>query len=60
MELSTPVSGLVSEESQDSCANMSLPLAVVLGIGWSTSQCSIIFPSSLKRQMSTPAMLNVL
>jgi hypothetical protein len=35
--------------------NMSLPLAVTSGTGWMTSQCSMIFPSSLKRKMSTAA-----
>jgi hypothetical protein len=46
--------------SQVSWENMSLPLAVVSGTCWRTSQCSMILPSSLNLQMSTPAMLNVL
>jgi hypothetical protein len=46
--------------TQLSWANMSFPLAVVSGTVWRTSQCSIILPSSSKRQMSIAAMLNVL
>ena len=49
-----------AQRLQLSWLNMSLPLAVVSGTCWSTSQCSIILPSSLNRQMSTPAMFKVL
>jgi hypothetical protein len=46
--------------SQLSRLNMSLPFAVVSGIGWRTSQCSTILPSSLSRKMSTAAVFQAL
>jgi len=48
------------EHSQLSWLNMSLPFAVMSGIGWRTSQCSTILPSSLNRKMSTTAVFQVL
>ena len=45
---------------QLSWLNMSLPLAVVSGTCWRTSQCSMILPSSLRRKMSMPAIFQVL
>jgi hypothetical protein len=46
--------------AQVSSENMPVPLAVVSGICWRTSQCSMILPSSLRRKMSTPAEFQVL